>query len=190
MDTPVPGSSTLIVKLNKNQRVALGVLGVAVAVFVVDKAVLQPGSASASELTATAAGLATDSKLPGSAEHLSANLSVVSAWAESSDHIPADPFGWTTVQEPLVSIDPEASLAETVDGWMLSSIMGTNGNRIAMINGRPVRVNEAVPFGPGDGRFAKIVEIREQSVVLYHNGETVTLKLPVNSLSDVPAARS
>lgn|GEM_PF-3567728 len=179
-------------RLTKNQRIALGTLGAAVVVLVVDKAVVQPGAASASETTVNAVDTPaiTGPKLPGSAEHLSANLSVVAMWAETSGDTPADPFAWNAVSAPVVTIDPEATLAETASNWMVSSIMGTPGNRIAVINGVPVRVDETVAFGFADSRFAKVVEIRQQSVILYHDGETVTLSLPVNTLSDVPATRS
>ncbi|MFG0307316.1 MAG: hypothetical protein ACF8Q5_14005 [Phycisphaerales bacterium JB040] len=179
-------------RLTRNQRIALGALGVAVAALVADKALLTPRGASGSEARASVApGEArTVRKVPGSAEHLSANLSVVSHWADTVDLRASDPFAWGAVREAPARVDPLASFSETVSAWLVSSIMGTPGRRIAVINGEPVRVDESIPFSPGDGRTAKIVEIREQSVVLYHDGETITLTMPVNALSDVPGDRS
>ncbi|MFT5422471.1 MAG: hypothetical protein ACI89L_000228 [Phycisphaerales bacterium] len=176
-------------KLDRKQRTALGVLALVTAALVADRAVLSPQSAAASVTDASAPNSAVmpEVKSGVSPENMSANLRVVSLRVEapSTERGPVDPFAWQLPQTERVAQATARSFEDVVSGWAVSSIVGSAESRLAVINRRAVRVNESLAFSATDPRQAKVVEIREGSVVLYHGGKTVTAFLPTTTLSGV-----
>jgi len=175
------------VKLNRKQQSTLGVLALATAALIADKTVLSPQSAVASVSDPSASDATPEIKSGTSAESLTANLRVVSRRLErAGDVLPAtDPFAWRLTRvEPVVATTTR-TFEEVVSGWGVSSIVGSADGRLAVINRRAVRVNESLAFSSSDPREAKVVEIREGAVVLYHDGRTVTVHLPTTTLSGV-----
>ena len=176
-------------KLTRNQRIAVGVLTFSSAALLADKTVLSPQTANAQASVAPDnLGMTEDAaKSSVSPESMAANLRVVSRWIDEkqAEGPQADPFAWHlaprdhAVESDLLSFEAASA------SWSLTAIMGTDGYRIAVINGKPIRINEFVEFLDEDDRRAKVVEIREDTVVLYHDTQTVSIELPVSKLSVV-----
>lgn len=183
------GSSTQGVKLEPKQRNALAVLGLATAALIADKTLLSPQSAAArvSDASAASGEVVPELKSGVSPESLSANLSVVSRRVEprGTGTPPVDPFAWHLPRTETVLVTTERAFEDVVSGWTVSSIVGSADSRLAVINRHAVRVNESLAFSATDPREAKVVEIREGSVILYHGGQTVTVHLPTTTLSGV-----
>lgn len=165
------------------------VLGLATAALIADKTLLLPQSAAASVSDASAASgvVVPEVKSGVSPENLSANLRVVSRRVEprSPDATPVDPFAWRLPRTVTVPVTTARTFEDVVSGWTVSSIVGSADGRLAVINRHAVRVNESLAFSPTDSRQAKVVEIREGSVILYHDGQTVAVHLPTTTLSGV-----
>lgn len=176
-------------KLDRKQQTALGVLALATVALVADRTVLSPQSAVASTAQGGAVVdlIAPAVKTINSPESVSANLRVVSQRVEPvGPQLPTtDPFAWRLPQTETEPVALIRSFEDVTDSWSVSAIVGTAESRLAVINGRAVRVNESLTFSPTDPRQVKVVEIREERVVLYHNGQTATLYLPTTTLSGV-----
>lgn len=161
----------------------------ATAALVADKTVLSPQTALASvdPLSPSVDAVDPASKSGASPESVTANLRVVSDRADAGRPVNAktDPFAWRLPQTQAEPVTVIRTFLDVTSAWSVSSIMGTADSRLAVINGRAVRVNESLAFSTTDSRAIKVVEIREGHVVLYHDGQTATLNLPTTTLSGV-----
>ena len=97
---------------------------------------------------------------------LALSLALFAVAAQANDEELHDPFmppGWNESSAPAETVNESA--------WTLQSTLTSNGRRVAIINGRAVRVGDRVGG-------ARVLKVQRGSARLDYNGHRFTIRRP------------